>query len=139
MGTRADFYIGRGPEAEWLASIAWDGYPAGIDAKVLKAKSVKAFKNALEKFFVERDDVTRPKDGWPWPWNDSCTTDYAYAFDEGKGKVYAACFGHKWFCCNPLREPKDNGSPSKQCIFPDMTQVQNTTFGKRSGLLIIQG
>lgn len=27
MGTRADFYIGRGENAEWLGSIAWDGDP----------------------------------------------------------------------------------------------------------------
>lgn len=25
MGTRADFYSGRGKTAEWLGSIAWDG------------------------------------------------------------------------------------------------------------------
>jgi hypothetical protein len=25
MGTRADFYVGRGPEAEWLGSVAYDG------------------------------------------------------------------------------------------------------------------
>lgn len=31
MGTRADFYVGRGESAEWLGSIAWDGYPSGID------------------------------------------------------------------------------------------------------------
>jgi hypothetical protein len=30
MGTRADFYIGRGTEAEWLGSVAWDGYPGGV-------------------------------------------------------------------------------------------------------------
>ena len=26
MGSRADFYIGEGTEAEWLGSVAWDGY-----------------------------------------------------------------------------------------------------------------
>ena len=30
MGTRADFYIGKGTDAEWLGSIAWNGYPDGI-------------------------------------------------------------------------------------------------------------
>jgi hypothetical protein len=29
MGTRADFYVGRGETAEWLGSIAWDGNPGG--------------------------------------------------------------------------------------------------------------
>ena len=27
MGTRADFYVGRGDAAEWIGSIAYDGYP----------------------------------------------------------------------------------------------------------------
>ena len=26
MGTRADFYLGEGSAAEWLGSVAWDGY-----------------------------------------------------------------------------------------------------------------
>jgi len=26
MGTRADFYVGMGKDAEWLGSVAWDGY-----------------------------------------------------------------------------------------------------------------
>jgi hypothetical protein len=30
MGTRADFYVGRGETAEYLGSIAWDGYPDGL-------------------------------------------------------------------------------------------------------------
>lgn len=30
MGTRADFYVGKGPNAEWLGSTAMDGYPEGI-------------------------------------------------------------------------------------------------------------
>jgi hypothetical protein len=29
MGTRADFYVGRGKDAEWLGSVAFDGYPSG--------------------------------------------------------------------------------------------------------------
>jgi len=32
MGTRADFYVGIGPEAEWVGSIAYDGYPDGVIA-----------------------------------------------------------------------------------------------------------
>ena len=35
MGTRADFYVGRGESAEWLGSVAWDGNPRGIDDPVL--------------------------------------------------------------------------------------------------------
>lgn len=94
MGTRADFYIGRGENAEWIGSIAWDGYPDGIDGAVRTAKTEEDFRQAVMKFFADRDDVTLPAAGWPWPWEDSRTTDYAYAFDGGQ--VYYSGFGHEW-------------------------------------------
>ncbi len=83
MGTRADFYIGRGANAEWLGSIAWDGYPSGIPASLLNAPSEEAFRRELALFAEKREDWTAPEQGWPWPWDNSQTTDYAYAFDGG--------------------------------------------------------
>ena len=94
MGTRADFYVGRGEQAEWLGSIGWDGYPSGIPDTVLNAHHEAAYRAAVAAFFATRDDVTLPEQGWPWPWNDSRITDYAYAFDEGG--VYYSYFGHDW-------------------------------------------
>jgi hypothetical protein len=62
------------------------------------------------------NDATRPEDGWPWPWEDSRTTDYAYAFDNGK--VWASCFGYAWF--DPLEEePEDDGN-EKVAVFPKL-------------------
>ena len=133
MGTRADFYIGRGPNAEWLASIAWDGYPEGIRSTLLQATSEDEYRTQLEDFLASRGDVTRPADGWPWPWNDSRTTDYAYAFDGDK--VHASRFGSIWF--DPLNEPE--GDIEKDAIFPDMSKCKNVTFGRRSGLIVISG
>lgn len=113
MGTRADFYVGVDKKAKWLGSIAWDGYPEGIDKAVLRAKTIKDFKDALKKFFAGRDDVTLPKDGWPWPWNDSGTTDCVYAFDGKK-----------------VRQEMES--------YPDMSKKKNVTLGPRSGLIVIQ-
>jgi len=135
MGTRADFYVGRGKEAEWLGSIAWDGYPDAMDKAILRAKDEKVFRSAVDTFLKAREDATFPKDGWPWPWDDSQTTDYAYAFNDGK--VYGSNFGHKWFSCYPLREPEESGNAREE--FPDMKSKKAVTFGKRSGLLIIGG
>src|SRR5688500_6281329 len=98
MGTRADSYVGRGKDAKWVGSIPFDGYPDGIDKKVLKAKTEAKFLEAINGFFGDR--ATLPSMGWPWPWDDSGTTDYAYAFDSGK--VWASRFGHAWF--DPLKE-----------------------------------
>src|SRR3954471_20378009 len=101
MGTRADFYVGRGKDAEWLGSIAWDGYT--IPDSIRRAKERGAYRKAVKRFLATRRDASLPKDGWPWPWDDSGTTDYAYAFD--KKRTYASVFGGPWWSAKS--EPKD--------------------------------
>ena len=143
MGTRADFYAGRGKKAEWLGSIAWDGHPESIDNEVKQVTTAKEFRKAVAKFLKSRDDATLPRDGWPWPWDDSNTTDYAYAYESGK--VWASCFGYDWFdaACPPKsKDNEDEDDPhmrgSKGRVFPNMKNIQNVTFGKRSGVIILQ-
>lgn len=41
MGTRADFYVGRGKDAEWIGSVAFDGYPDGFERDDLFSAKVK--------------------------------------------------------------------------------------------------
>lgn len=135
MGTRADFYVGRGEAAEWVGSIAWDGYPDGIHDSVLQAADEVAYSSAVSQFLRSRDDATLPEMGWPWPWNDSCLTDYAYAFEAGK--VLAARFGRRWFDPGD-GEPDDYESESKECVFPDMSSVSHWTLGPRSGVLVFR-
>src|ERR1700690_1971601 len=107
MGTRADFYVGRGKDAEWLGSIAWDGYPDGIDAPLLAATTESRFRDEFSKFLAPREDKTLPEHGWPWPWETSSTTDYAYCFDTVG--VYASCFGGNWFVCRtPEAQPPED-------------------------------
>lgn len=105
MGTRADFYVGI-RKLEWLGSIGYDGYEEGISKNVLEAKSIKAFKEALQKFFKRRDDVTTPELGWPWPWGNSDTTDYSYVFNPKRKKVFVHCYGgrRKWPDMSKLRQ-----------------------------------
>jgi hypothetical protein len=133
MGTRADFYVGRGKDAEWLGSIACDGDPSSIPNYIFNAHHVESFRTEISHFIHSREDGTRPTEGWPWPWEDSRTTDYAYAFDEGQ--VLASCFGHKWF--NPTEdETEEMHEGPKIAVFPDMKGKQNVTLGKRSGLIV---
>jgi len=136
MGTRADFYIGKGKNAEWLGSIAWDGYPEGIPKDLLKADSEESFRNKVDDFLKSREDKTFPKNGWPWSWEDSRLTDYAYAFD--KGKVFAIGFGREWF--NPLEPEPDTEflEENKKESFPNMKDKQNVSFGKNSGFLFFE-
>lgn len=134
MGTRADFYVGRGPSAEWLGSIAWDGHPETVmeelGTKLFETEEL--FRHTVGVFLARRDDSTPPEMGWPWPWDDSQTTDYAYAYEGGA--VWCSSFGHEWF--DPVQpEPDDEGE--KAAIFPDMSARQKVTFGKRSGVILI--
>lgn len=135
MGTRADFYIGRGLSAEWIGSVAMDGYPEGLaDPPVLHATSEGEFRDLVARVLSHRDDATRVSDGWPWPWTTSATTDYAYAFD--RGGVWASSFGGPWF----RPQHGDQSGPahaSGRAVFPDMSAVQRVTLGRRSGLLAL--
>lgn len=146
MGTRADFYVGKGKAAEWIGSIAYDGYRGGIAVDVLEAKTATNFRNAVEAFLGDRDDASRPSQGWPWPWNDSGITDCSYWFYDGQcWEAYG--YPHEYMV------PCDKEMPSEDVIgedkfrewlfaheraeFPDMSSQRNVTFGQRSGLLII--
>ena len=178
MGTRADFYIGRGKDAVYLGSTAWEGYPDGIVKTISKgryeckteefpqgqhlfdSKTEEEFKERLDQYFEKRTDVSLPhRDGWPWPWDTSHTTDYSYAFDDGQ--VFCCSFGHCWFTpaeyfkyikevnrrqelsedelegLPELEDPSESKSTNgKECIFPNMKDIQNVTFGSRSGVMV---
>lgn len=139
MGTRADFYVGRNEEAEWLGSIAWDGYREGVPATILGATTEAEYRAAVETFFAGREDATRPEQGWPWPWESSWLTDCSYWFDEGKvwdkqDKRYVPC-------ATPLEGLRDEDGDFKgegfdPIRFPDMTARKNVTLGARSGIML---
>jgi hypothetical protein len=132
MGTRADFYIGRGKDARWLGSVAYDGYPESIlDRHGLGAALTEETFRVLVAKRLAHDDGTQPEQGWPWPWKDSQTTDYAYAFDEGQ--VWVSSY-YGWETVDQAL--RGEGRVEQQVEFPDMTDVQNVTFGPRSGILV---
>lgn len=152
MGTRADFYIGKGKDAEWIGSIAWDGYRDGIPPAILNAKRPGAYRKNVEAWLRTRDDASFPKDGWPWPWDDSGTSDCSYWFFGGK----AHDVHNKYSEGGPKYVPLDKTEPKwghrgadedrqmarwlRGCAavdFPDMSSRKKVTFGNRSGLLVI--
>lgn len=106
MGTRADFYVGRGEAAEWIGSIAYDGYPfykprlsevwiGGVKAEVLGATNEAAYRLAVANCLkIPSNSGTSPEQGWPWTWPTSYLTDYAYAFDNGQ--VWMSHFASEW-------------------------------------------
>lgn len=157
MGTRADFYVAKPDGLEWLGSIAWDGYE--ID-HVSLAPTEDQFRQSVAEFFAGRNDVTLPERGWPWPWNDSRLTDYAYVFVDGTGVVYRA--GDKYHqefpddgSCRAYVSKRLIDNPPKDWVFddywgyeklatvetryiyPDMTAHQRVRMDAGSGLIVV--
>lgn len=145
MGTRADFYVGDGPSAEWLGSIAFDGYPSGIEGDVLTSPSEQDFRSRVADMIASKSHGTKPSQGWPWPWTDSNTTDYAYSWLDGQ--IKASSFGGPWFCPVNERDPAEEDEEGEddeskpegpRPNFPDMSNIQNVTLGGRSGLIVLR-
>lgn len=139
MGTRADFYVGVNKDAEWLGSIGWDGYPSGIPDSVKKASTEDDFRAAVAAFIAEERGTT-PDMGWPWPWDNSGTTDYAYGFvDKG---VMANSFGSGWLPVGKAEAVEgDDDDVSADILapsdWPDMSARKNVALDHRSGLIIL--
>lgn len=147
MGTRADFYVGRGETAEWIGSITWDGYPGGIahdstpaGHDVFREQEEGDFRAAVAAFLAQRDDATLPTEPWPWPWENSQKTDYAYAWDDGA--VYGAGFGYSWWkvdlSAENCGEPEED-TPSQKVAFPDMSARKGdfNHIMSRSGMITV--
>ena len=142
MGTRADFYIGRGEEAKWLGSIAWDGYPEG-NPKQLLTQSLTCDLHEEEYIALvmemirpvdDRSPGTLPYQGWPWPWNSSHLTDYAYALEGGS--VWVSVFNGPWWRWEGEEQrPSGEADPAH----PDMSSIKKVAGGARSGLIQVFG
>lgn len=134
MGTRADFYVGRGVDAEWLGSIAWDGYKDGIPAELLSLTDEAAYREAVAAFITGRKDGTTPEMGWPWPWDTSHTTDCCYTFDGGV--VICGSWGCWYTDASRADDEEYEGQPAE---FPNMADRKKVALGNRSGMIVVTG
>ena len=140
MGTRADYYVGRGPDAEWLGSTAWDGYPHGVFEATpeLFPATVETWREWVATLLAGRGDATLPGQGWPWPWDNSRTTDFSYAWD--RGVIWGSEFGHSWFRLDPDAEDfgqSEDDADGPKVDFPDMSARKAVTLGPRSGVIVV--
>lgn len=124
MPTRCDFYVGDGPGAEWLGSYSFDGQPVELGKAILRATSENEYREAVLRDLMERPDGILPEEGWPWPWNDSYITEYAYSW------IHGALWGQstgEWFLIDRfsptfgewddgVRAPVKGGKPNFPCM-----------------------
>lgn len=117
MGSKADFYVGRGIQAEWLGSVGWDGVPAALPVSLLASQSEKDFRSEVSSMLIARADGIVTDSGWPWTWDTSHGTTYTYAFDQNR--VWCSCYGSSWWkAAQP--EPDHTTLARKAAKFPDM-------------------
>jgi hypothetical protein len=94
VGTRADFYLGRGDDAVWLGSRFSDSHPENIPVAILAADTPQAFEFQVRSHIAR---VGRPADrGWHWPWRHSGDTGYTYAFDGHRTLIGVLGRWHTW-------------------------------------------
>lgn len=141
MPTRADYYIRTGPSAEWLGSTTYDGYPGGTPQPAIGATDESSFRVLVEQVLATATpDSTSPKDGWPWPWNDSRTTDYAYAWTPDG--VRLSSFGRDWesFDAHNQRVLKDAPEPRQlrddEVVDMSARKADAATVLAKSGLIL---
>jgi len=88
MATKADFYVGIGPDAEWLGSIFNNGDVWHIPLNILIQVNQIMFEELTLEFLQTKDSVIADRgDKWDHPWADSRITDYTYMFDIAREKV----------------------------------------------------
>lgn len=145
MGTRADFYANDNGTPRWLGSIAYDGYPKSGNPDVYKLHDASSQEDWIARVGVmlnKEDHATRPEQGWPWPWSDSWTSDYAYTWVEGVGMVwtqnkYKGETEEKYWVSAPQDEDGTEHRVPDPFELPNMDHIKNVTLGGRSGLLIV--
>lgn len=119
MSTRCDFYAGRGLTAVYLGSIGHDAFLDELAGYFTEVTTREQFDAGLARVFEAYGEI-RAKDGWPWPWADSGTTDNVVAFAEGR--VWACHPDNHWA---PL-DDFDNPGPL-ECVFPNMRASDEAT------------
>lgn len=141
MGTRADFFVGIGPEAEWIGSTSYDGGPRDWGSTPLAARTEDEFRAAVEEMLSDRQAlVTRPSEGWPWPWNDFRTSDYAYAWDPARGTAVASS-GRAWVTSAQMEADRDciyRGERLRDDEVPDMSKFPKGDVLGKSGLMLLK-
>jgi hypothetical protein len=116
MGTKADFYVGRGADAEWIGSVTDTGTPEALTPFLDGVTDRPQFRRAVARIIDAWGPAgIRPQQGWPWPWPTSHLTDYAYAFDRGRVHATGAC--SQWF--DPLDVPAQDDGFWAQPELPD--------------------
>lgn len=88
MSIKADFYVGIGPDAEWLGSIFKGGSVWEIPTSIFIQVNQTMFEEMVLELLSSKESVVHDRgDKWDHDWSDSRLTDYTYMFDPAREKV----------------------------------------------------
>lgn len=124
MGSRADFYLGRGAKAKWIGSVTYGGYPPCENGRtpiinVCESKSEKQFiQNVKDIIAIKTNIGYNTESGWPWEYDNSRKTDYSYFFSYNL--VKCSCYGSVLF--NPFKNLQ--WEKEKYLNLPDMSALR---------------
>lgn len=114
FGSRADFWVGVGPGAEWLGSVPYDGnqwrYPSSALQRVV---SEQDYRECVACILAGDKYASKPSDGWPWPWDTSEDTDFVYTWVNGRVEMVG------------------------RTDWPDMSGTRPITLGVKSGTFVV--
>lgn len=127
----ADFYVGRGPAAEYLGSAAFMGSPSLIGTFNGAGGLWSIFQSRDEEEFTVTDFREAVSDmvehtSWPHVHDDSTGTEWAYAYDTGTVYVYHLGVEMAQIRCNHRRWVRRDlvetgGNPDQQEFVPRRT------------------
>lgn len=144
MGTRADFYVGKGKDATWIGSVGEDGNPQAVAELMsispgITISSEDDWVESVAVVFAQHPEHTVPERGWPWPWDNSSGTDYTYTLDEGQ--VWVSCYGCPWrpleYAINsPVEFDRFSDLDHRSLEFPDMSKIKNVRWDSGNAPMI---
>lgn len=91
---KADFYVGIGPDAEWIGSVSKCGSPFEMLTEMLLQVNQTMYEELVIEYINYCEGVVANHIcQWPWQWPDSRMTDYSYFFVPEHEKVYVSIGG----------------------------------------------
>lgn len=91
---KADFYVGMGPEADWIGSVSKCGNVYELSTPILLQVNRIMFEElSIEYIKFCEGVVANHICQWPWQWPDSRMTDFSYIFLPQMEKVYVSIQG----------------------------------------------
>jgi hypothetical protein len=86
---RADFYtLDEDRGMVWLGSVTKFGDPSMVPAEILIQNGLQNFEFELDDYLECHPYGVKASEGWPWEWEDSQMTDYAYLFIPSEEMVF---------------------------------------------------